>query len=148
MKNEILELLAKTLPPTFVYDAVERKQPLGNGFYIKIWAACSNIDINNVQGQKPQIVSLCLDLSSLELYPQIFGGNGGQCIYRKPNLEDSKEKYLAMKSVKIPFRKPQPQPEKVLAAIEKFFKNYFLALKENKEVLMYQNLVNYNEILN
>ena len=148
MQTEILDILQKTLPPTFVYDAIERKQPLGNGSYIKIWAAASNIDINNVQGQKPQVVSLCLDIDTLELYPQIFGGNGGQCIYRKPNLEDSSEKYLAMKSVKIPFRKPQKEKSKVLAAIEKFFKNYVNTLKENKENLMYQNIVDYNQILN
>lgn len=148
MQTEILEILQKTLPKSFVYDAIERKQPLGNGSYIKIWAACSDININNVQGQKIQVVSLCLELDTLELYPQVFGGNGGQCIYRKPNLEDSSEKYLAMKSVKIPFRKPKQERTKVLAAIEKFFKNYIEVLKENKENLMYQNLINYNDILN
>lgn len=148
MQNEILEILMKTLPNGFTYNVQESKNFLGNGTYLKIWAAISNTNINNVTGQKPQIVSLMLDNTTLELHPQVFGGNGGQSIYRKPNLNDPKEKYLAMKSVKIPFRTPQKEKQKVLAAVERFFKNYLAALKENKENLMYQDLVNYNEILN
>ena len=89
-----------------------------------------------------------LDLSYLELHPQIFGGNGGQCIYRQPNKEDAKEKYLAMKSVKIPFRKPTQTPEKIKECISKFIDNYIKILKENKEVLRYKEIVNYDEILN
>lgn len=148
MKTEILEILQKTLPIGFCYNVQESKNCIGSGSYLKIWAAISEKNINNVTGQKPQIVSLMLDLTDLDLHPQVFGGNGGQCIYRKPNLEDRSERYLAMKSVKIPFRKPQPKKENILAAIERFFKAYLLALKENKENLMYQNIVNYNEILN
>lgn len=73
---------------------------------------------------------------------------GGQSIYRKPNKDVDNEKYLAMKSVKIPFRMPKKEEKNVLDCVEKFAKNWVLALKENKDVLMYQDYVNYDEFLN
>lgn len=145
LKNEIYELLMKKLKLKFAYGVSLQNGAFG-GTYIKIWIACSEIDINNVRGQKPQIVSLSLD-SSLELEPQAFGGNGGRCIYREPNLNDPNERFLAMKSVKIPFRKPQPTPDKIKAYIIKFVDNYIQALKDNKEVLKYKNLVDYDLVL-
>ena len=146
LKNEIAEILTKKLKNKFAFDVTMHKG-LGGTPFMKIWIACSNIDINGVSGQKPQVVSLMLEPDTMDLHPQIFGGNGGQSIFRQPNLNDPAEKYLAMKSVKIPFRRPQPTAEKVKACIEKFVDNYITALKENKDVLMYKNLVNYDEVL-
>ena len=103
--------------------------------------------INQVSGQKPQIVSLSLDLDTMELQPQCFGGNGGQSIYREPNLNDPKERFLAMKSVKVPFRKPQQTAEKIKVCILKFVDNYIQTLKDNKDVLKYKNIVDYDYIL-
>lgn len=146
LKNEIAEIVSKRLGDKFVYEVSKIKGAFG-GEYIKIWIACSNVNINNVSGQKPQIVSLCLDLETLNLEPQSFGGNGGRCIYREPNLSDPSEKYLAMKSVKIPFRKPAANVEKIKAYILKFIDNYIETLRENKEKLRYKNIVDYDYAL-
>lgn len=148
LQYEIHELVRTKLGRSkFRYSVNQRKNCFG-GEYLQIWVACSDININGVDGQKPQIVSLMLDLNTLELNPQVFNCCGGQNIYRKPNMEDPKEKHLAMKSVKITFRKPTPTVEKVKVCILKFIDNYITALKENKEVLKYQDIVNYDELLN
>jgi hypothetical protein len=146
LQAEIFALLESKLKGKFIYSVMPRNHYFG-GEYLEIWIACSMIDINNVAGQKPQVVSLCLEFPSLELRPQVFGGNGGQCIYRQPNLEEPKEKYLAMKSVKVPFRKPTATKEKVMECIGKFADNYIKTLRENIKVLKYQDIVNYEAIL-
>ena len=121
----------------------------------KIFSRCIGIlfhpearTINNVSGQYPQVVSLSLNLENLELTTQVFGGNGGRCIYRNINKDNPKEKYLAMMSVKIPFRKPKPEEKFILNAIEKFAENWIKTLKENVEVLKYKDIVNYEDFLN
>ena len=145
-QQQVEETLAKAIQGTkLVYSVKDGKNFFG-GQYLMIWICCSNKDMN-VVGQKPQVVSLCLNIPELELYPQVFGGNGGNSIFRKPNLEDPTEKYLAMKRIKIPFRKPQPQIDKVLITIQKFVKNYIDLLRANIDVLMYQNEVDYNDVL-
>ncbi len=147
MKNEIMNILSSKLKNGFVFDVAERNFSIGSGPYLQIWAACSNDNINGVAGQKAQVVSLCLDLTTLELNPQIYGGNGGRSIHRIPNLNDPSEKYLAMKSVKIPFRTPLKEKKNVLMAIEKFVDNYLKTLRENKSVLMYKNMIDYDTLL-
>lgn len=147
MESKVLDLLKKTLPSKTNIIVQKRKNCFG-GFYIKIMFAASEIEINRVSGQFPQVVSLSLDLDTLELGPQIFGGNGGQFIYRKPNLNDPREKYLAMKSVKIPFKKPKKEEKFILSAIERFGLNWVKTLKENKDELKYQEIVNYDDFLN
>lgn len=146
MKAEIETILTKVLPAKAFIEVSEGK--IMGDRYIRISIAASSTDIHNVQGQKPQLVSLMLFTDSLELRPQVFGGNGGQCIYRKPNISDSKEKYLAMKSVRIPFRRPITAKVNVLAAIEKFASKWLELLKENRDVLMYQDLVDYDVLFN
>lgn len=147
LRLEILELLTKKLGDKFVYSVTEHRQAFGAGQFLKIWIACSDHDINGVRGQKPQVVSLMLE-DTMELHPQIFGGNGGRCIYREPNKEVREEQYLAMKGVKLPFRTPKPEVDKVKEAIAKFVDNYIKTLKENRATLLYQNIVNYDNILN
>lgn len=143
--DKIKEILEKELPQE-AFKVVSPHKGFG-GQYLKIAFAANDHQINGVRGQLPQVVSLNLDLADLELETQCFGGNGGRCIYRKPNLEDAKEKYLAMKSVKVPFRKPKKEEKSVLNAITKFCQNWLKTLKENKETLEYQNVVNYDELL-
>jgi hypothetical protein len=145
---QVLTILDSKFKGTeFVYGVNVGKWCLGGGEYLKIFVACSDIDINGCKGQKPQIVSLSLDLVSMELEPVAFGGNGGRNIYRKPNLQDASEKHLAMKNIKIPFTKPKKELKFVLSAINRFFDNYIKVLKENKEVLTDSNLVNYESLL-
>lgn len=140
---DIEKTLKNTLPSKAYIDVATAT--VLNSPYIRIRFAASATNINGVQGQKPQIVSLNLDIKTLELTPQVYGGNGGQHIFRKPDKNNPAEKFLAMQSIKVPFRKPKPEIEKILAAIEKFAKNWLDLLKENKDALMYQNVVDYDE---
>jgi hypothetical protein len=147
MENKIKEILANTLPSnTFIF--VERTKAFFGGEGIKIGFAASDTNINDVRGQLPQLVSLYLDLANLKLHVQGYGGSGGNRIYRKVDPNNHKEKYYAMVGIKIPFRKPKAEEKFVLKALEKFAQKWVEAIKENKEVLMYQDLVNYNELLN
>jgi hypothetical protein len=146
MIEKIKNILDEVLPAN-AFRYVGLSSGSFGGDYIKIGIAASDLNIHQVAGQKPQLVSLMLHLDDMELHPQCFGGNGGQSIYRMPNLELREEKYLAMKNVKIPFRQPKREEKFILATIRKFAENWLQALKDNKEVLMYQDLVNYDAIL-
>lgn len=143
--EKIRAILENKLPKGSYINVHEGK--FMNEPYIKIFFAASNININGVDEQKPEAVSLILHTNTLELHTQVFGGNGGQSIYRKPNMEDGRERYLAMKNVKIPFKRPKPEEKFVLSAIERFAENWLKTLRENKEVLMYKDLINYDEYL-
>lgn len=114
----------------------------GSDISIVIAAKPIGIGLNGVQ-----MVSLMLNAKSMRLYVQGFGGNGGQSIHRKPNLNNPDERWLAMKSEKVSFRTPNPTEIKVLTCIETFTKNYVNKLIEHKDVLMYQDKVNYDELL-
>lgn len=147
LKEKIIAILNKQLP-NFYFYVKEYKDYFGDGKNLGIKIAASDYEINNVKGQTPQSVSLALSLSTLELHPQVFGGNGGRVIYREPNKEDPSERYLAMKSVKVPFRTPSKDEKSVLAAIEKFAINYKKTLKENIDTLKYKEYVDYDKLLN
>jgi hypothetical protein len=62
-------------------------------------------------------------------------------------MSDPDEKYLAAKSVKVPFRTPQPNEKAVLDAIRRFAENYKKTLADNREVLLYQDIVDYDKLL-
>ncbi len=145
MKEQILAILETELPK-FWKEVNQYKGFLGGNF-LAIKAAADNYLINGVSGQRAQSVSLSLDLDTLELQVQIYGGNGGNRIYREPNRNDDKEKYLAMKGVKVPFRTPQKNEAAVLRAITKFFKTYKETLQSNIDVLCYRDRINYAELL-
>jgi hypothetical protein len=146
LKNKI-ELILKKILPKFYIKVWVYKNFFDDNKNIGIIISASNYEINNVEGQYPQAVSLSLDLKTLELRPQIFGGNGGQSIYRDPNMNDPKEKYLVMKSIKIPFRTPPKNEEAVLKAIEKFAENYKKAIKDNIDVLRYRDIIDYKYLI-
>src|SRR5690554_106801 len=98
--------------------------------------------INNVPGQFIQRVLLILYLEDMELRP-IFRG-----IARKIDPNNPREKYLAQVGIKIPFRKPAREEEAVIRACARFAKRWVEALKENVDVLMHQDLVDYKQFLN
>ena len=81
MKTKVLEVLNSVLPKETYIKVVEAvswtKEP-----YLKILIAMSDKEINRVRMQHPQLVSLALNLETMELSPQVFGGCGGQSIYR------------------------------------------------------------------
>lgn len=146
--DSIRTILDQRLPEQ-AYKYVGLYRGIGNEYHLRIAFAASDIDINSVGGQKPQIVSLALwnyD-DGLTLAPQVFGGCGGDRITRKPDLNDPIEKFLAMKGVKIPFRKPKGELKNIYAAIERFCDNWLRLLKENVDVLTDQDVVNYKEFL-
>lgn len=88
------------------------KGAFNDGSEISIVIAAKPYDGLGLNGV--QMVSLMLNAKSMRLYVQGFGGNGGQSIQRKPNLNEPSEKWLAMKSERIAFRTPKPIEEKVL----------------------------------
>tara|TARA_R110001592_G_C13090638_1_gene743406 strand:+ start:1082 stop:1525 length:444 start_codon:yes stop_codon:yes gene_type:complete len=146
MKTKIEELLSKTLPDGTFIKVKERKHFDGEPYLAILWHP-SDHQINNVKGQYPQVVSLRLDTESMDLMTQCFGGMGGQRIYKNPDPEHPKEKYLAMVGIKIPFRKPKKEEKFVLNAIKKFSENYIKLMRENIEDLRYKDLINYEEYL-
>ena len=147
MKEKIEQILKKNLPEKAFVMLHERPNIFGKGTYLMIGFAASNHLINGISFQYPQFCSLSLDLTTMELEPQIYGGSGGNKIYRNPDLTHHKEKYLAMVGVKIPFRKPQPNEKAILRAIELFTQRWVQALKDNREVLRYQDIVDYDDLL-
>lgn len=146
METKVLELLNKTLPSKSNI-IVKKYKGFYNVQYLKIMFSVSNIEINRVSEQYPQVVSLCLNLDTMELEPQGYSGVGGQTIYRDPDKNDPKERFLCMKGIKIPFRKPKTEEKFVLSAIERFGQNWVEEIRKNKEVLRYRDIVNYDEFL-
>lgn len=142
MIEKVRNILEKALPDGFNIIVSEWK---GMGStYLKIMFSPNTVEINRVRGQYPQVVSLSLDLDDLTLEPQVYGGNGGRSIYLIPDENDPKERYLAMASVRVPFRRPKKAEKNVLMAIERFAVNYLKTLKDNRERLMYQDIVDYS----
>lgn len=141
-----IEMILRKVLPSKTHFIVAPYKVMGST-WLKIMFAVSDVTINRVAGQFPQVVSLRLDLADLELEPQVFGGNGGQHIYREIDPNDPKERFYAMQSIKIPFRKPKKEKKFVLITIQRFAENWLKALTENKDRLMYQDLINYDEFL-
>lgn len=143
MKTKVKELLENKLPKGFNIIVQERTDFMG-GQNLKIGFSPNTIEINNVKGQYPQLVSLNLNLDTLELHPQVYGGMGGQSITRNINPDFPNEKYLAMKSVRVPFRKPKCEEKNVLKAIDTFIDRYMTTLRENFGLLRYKDVIDYS----
>ena len=143
--NQINAILTAKFGDKLPFGVSAQKGCLG-GEYVQIWISCSTKLIHQVRGQMPQVVSLCVD-DDLTLRTQVFGGNGGGCIYRKPNTEIREEKYLYMKSVKVPFRQPKKELKFIVNAVSNFCDNYVKTLRENIDTLMYQDIVDYKALL-
>lgn len=136
---KIEEAIRKEVPSTTVVE-VRRHNGFIPNLQIKLYVPGPTI--NNVPGQFIQRVLLMLDLTDMELRP-IFRG-----VTRKVNPNHPREKYLAQVGVKIPFRKPAQEEEAVIRACARFAKRWVEALRENVDVLMYQDLVDYKQFLN
>ena len=146
MKEEITNLLEEILPPSSLIIVNERAGHFG-GRYMQIgWAASDHL-INRVSGQYPQLVSFTLDLSDMSLQPAYYGGNGGRTIYREVDKNNPAEKFYAMIGVKIDFRKPRPNKEAILKAISKAAQSWLAILRDNRNVLRYQDIVDYDKLL-
>lgn len=147
ISEEINKLLENKLGDKFFYYSIAYKD-FNFKEKIAINIACSNERIDGIRCSAPQLVSLDLDVDSMILKPQKpFGNFGGQYIYRLPNKDVESEKNITMQEIKIPFRNPTRKKHDILRCIEVFCENYIKILKKYKSVLMYQELVNYNEIL-
>lgn len=144
LRDKIESMLKKELPGFWI--EVSPRKALGE-VSIAIKMAANNVEINRVDGQRPQAVSLWLKPEKWELHPQVFGGNGGQYIYLIPDKDHPREKYLAMAGYKIPFRTPKKDEASVMRAIQGFAEKYKDALKQNRNRLMYQDVVDYDELL-
>lgn len=134
MQKAIMDLLTHKLGDRFKYQVTP-----WNGMssqYLKIAISPDGL-------RSMQCVSLSLS-EDLELKPQIYGGEGGNSIYREPNKEDAKEKYLAMKSVTVPFRKPQQNKDAVLRCIDRFADAYIKTLTDNRDKLCYRDVIDFD----
>jgi hypothetical protein len=142
-EQEINDILSKVFPKEVIYSLHRGKFSIGNTEYLRMSFRLSDETINRVNGQYPQRINLCI-WDDFTCNTQPWGGMGGQSVYRKPNMDDPKEKYLAMKGVKVPFRQPKKEAKFVLRAVKRYAENYLKVLKENKDNLKYQNLVDYS----
>jgi hypothetical protein len=134
MKEKIESIFARVIPNSFTF-VNESESFYDKRKEIKISISATSDEINRVKGQYPAHVSLYLLPDKMELTTQVFGGMGGGSIFRLPNKEIASERHLALKSIKIPFRRPSKNEKAVLAAIEKFAVNWREILKENLSVM-------------
>lgn len=93
--------------------------------------------INNVPGQYPAMISLWLDMSTLKLEPQVFGGNGGQRFYVASTRE-----FYCYDSITIRFVKNVPTTDGVIRSLTMFVKTYPKLLRENVDRLPHKDLYN------
>lgn len=135
--ESVTELLQKTIPG-FCVSATDY-----TGFSEK----CIKISIA-VGENKLQRCTLLLNLKTLVLRVQYFGGEGGQCIYRDIDPTKREERFLAMKGEKVFFRTPQPNEKDVLRAIERFALNYRDAILKFKDVLKGREHINFEALTN
>lgn len=136
LKTKVLDILNKNLPNCAYRAVTNRVASYSGSEYLKIeFAMCEReLPFNG----RPQQCSFVID-KELNLSPQMFGGCGGRTITRKPNKLNENEKWLACKSVPVPFRKPKKVQKNVLAALERFILLYCKMLKENRYELVWQD---------
>lgn len=145
---EIKNLISNIIPEDCYVDVFKYQAPIGKDTMVAIKFASTDYDINGVRGQKPEIVSLSLNTNKWELQIQGYGGNGGQSIYVLPDKTKPEEKHLALKSVKIPFRKPSANKDAVLKTIEKFAKTWCNTINQYYDRLKYFEYVDYSKFEN
>jgi len=140
MKQKITDLLTSILP-NFLILVSEQGATFDNDQHLKIV-----MGIGSTSGGYLHPVSLALNTTKNILSVQIYGGQGGQSIYRETDPNNPKEKYLAFGRIKIPFKRPQCNEDAVLRAIERFAKNYKQAISDNKEVLISKDRIDFNAL--
>ena len=137
IEEKVLAEIEKAVPAEFYKKVLRRKNVLGTGEFLQIVVAPVDYHINDVRGQRPQVVSFALDLADLELRPQIYGGCGGRSITVKPP-EDS---HLYCERVHIPFRTPKRAEKNILAALNRFFARYVAELRKQGSNLMHYDKI-------
>lgn len=134
---EFADILKENLPENAWIEVEEYESVFDSDYkFIRIAFAASGSEYNY-----PQMVSLRYDPQLFELETQVYGGYGGSLIYRIP---DENHKYLALQSIKIPFRKPKPALKNVKSAIKRFAERWLNTIIENKDVLHDHEHFNYN----
>lgn len=144
MQDEIRNILNRIVPNA--YTVVKPRECLGS-HYLAIHIAASDYLINSVSGQYPAHASLNLDLDTLELNTQVFGGSGGGNLYRNIRPHVLKEKYLCYAREKIPFRRPARNREAVLRAVERFAQNWKKILGNVLDEMPHSEHVNYRKAI-
>lgn len=136
--KKLAEDALKISLPKEILFSVKEYSMLGTRFLaIKIYS--SEYLINNVSGQHPDIASFSFNLENYSLQPQVFGGNGGQILYRSVDKNNPKEKYNALGSEKIPFRRSKIQNEQDFSkAVKKIGVNYMKTLNKILEIGLHQ----------
>lgn len=129
-KEDLQMVLDETLPKKAFKKVIVTKGGFGN-FYLHVIVAASDFPINGVSGQFPQRISLMLDKDGFGF---IHGAYGGQSIYRKPNIKDPKERFYAMMPIKIPFRKPKNEKEKILKSLVQVCERWTELLKTTENL--------------
>jgi hypothetical protein len=148
MIEKIEAVLTANLPKSVTFQVNEGKNCLGGNTYwaIRIYTAFKNgRTINDVRGQFANHISLNLD-DSLQLSFQVFGGMGGQRVYRNIDTTNEKERFYAMVGEKIPFRTPQKIEGKVLESLTKVCQRYIETLQniKGRGLLRHVNEVDYS----
>lgn len=141
-----IETVLKNTLPSMTYITVEEGVIMGESYY-QIMFAASNYNINGMNNQCPQIVSLNLDKADLELSVQKFHMMGGQTISLVEQKCATFAETIKSGNCKVPFRKPKKTELAVLKAIEKFAQNWLKGLTVNRERLRHQNIVDYDAFL-
>lgn len=134
MKNKIQVILKEVLPENF-YKEVRHLNSFASESLV-IMAGPTEKETGNF---RPEVVSLCLwkwQNGKIELKPQVFGGYGGQSFIIKAKPGSKAEKLRIYDRIKIPFRTPKPEEEKIIAAVRRFFERYIEALKDNAEFII------------
>ena len=136
LKDRFLKTLAQVLPDEALRSVHVTTMWDGTPV-IRILIAAGHHSINAVDGQYPQRVSLAYTETD-GLMTAGVGGFSGNIIYRKPNLEHPREKYLAMVGVKIPFRRTKPgDHDAANRAVKRFAEKWLQTLKQYKPDLVY-----------
>lgn len=134
MQKKIQAILDQALPESF-FKEVRLRKILGSKS-ISIMASPGS---TNGERFRHEMVSLSLDFYErypIQLRPQVFGGYGGQSFIAKAEPGSKAYRLGNYDSVIIPFRKPKSEEKAILRAVERFFKRYLQALKDNAHRLI------------
>ena len=135
MKEKIEKILQQEVPKFFTQVTV---YSMLGGKHIHVRIAASDHNINQVQGQHPQLVVIAISTWPNQ---EIEASGSRTSIMIKPT-----DRTYAMKGVKIPFRRTKGE-DAILRAIRRFAVRYQYALEQNRENLMYQDIVDYDALL-
>ena len=144
MKTEIEKALDEVLPAK-AYRRVYIAGSFG-GPVVRAIIAASDYEISRVAGQHPQRCTLSYS-KNYGLEANGWGGFAGALIYRKPDKTNPRERMNVMTGVRVPFRRPKNEEKAILRAVKRFGERWAQTLRENLEVLRYQDIVDYKELL-